>query len=408
MVDMDVSLKDASPNTRAVHAGREDFVEQGLHAPPIDLSTTYPVADLNQASASLEALAEGKKSADNPVYTRLHNPTVARFETALAHMERADAAVAFGSGMAAVTACLLAARQDGKHVVALRPLYGGTDHLLDSGLLGFDVTWATPATVADALRPNTSLVIIETPANPTLKLVDIRAIADEAGSVPVLVDSTFAPPVLQQPLQQGATLSLHSATKFLGGHGDVIAGTVATSKEWAERLRHVRVATGALLHPWAAYLLHRSLPTLPARIERAQTTAEELIRRLSTHDFVSQVYYPGWNDAETATLRDRQMKGPGTMISFEVQGGYEAAQQVMGSVDLITPAVSLGSVDTLIQHPVSLTHYTVDPDARAASEISDSMLRLSVGLEGVGDLWHDLNRALDAAASVSAEAALPG
>jgi len=235
--------------TLATHAGRDDLRELGLHAPPIDLSTTYPVRELDDAVDSLSALAEGARGAAESVYSRLHSPTVRRFELALAALEGADDAVGFASGMAAVTAALLAAGPAGRHVVAIRPIYGTTDHLLTSGLLGGRVTWAGAAEVADAIRPDTGLVLLETPANPTLDLVDIADVVRQAGRVPVAVDSTFATPILQQPLRHGAALAIHSATKFLGGHGDVLAGVVACSDEWATRLRQVRVATGAVLSP---------------------------------------------------------------------------------------------------------------------------------------------------------------
>jgi cystathionine beta-lyase/cystathionine gamma-synthase len=387
--------------TRAVHAGRQDFAALGVHAPPLDLSTTYPFADLGAATDSLDALVGGDREAANPVYARLYNPTVARFEDALAALETAEAAVAFGSGMAALTAVLLAARQEpvpaqagSGHFVGVRPLYGTTDHLLSSGLLGLDVTWTTADTVGDAIRPDTALVIVETPANPTLALVDIEYIVAQAGDVPVLVDSTFATPVLQNPLAHGAALVLHSATKFLGGHGDVIAGVVATSEDWARRLRQVRVATGALLHPLAAYLLHRGLPTLPLRVERAQSTAQVLAERLAAHDAVTAVHYPGLDGGDVFR---RQMRGPGAILGFEVEGGFEAATALLRAMRLMTPAVSLGSTDTLIQHPAGLTHRVVSDEGRAAGGISDGLLRISVGLEHPDDLWRDLARGLHAA-----------
>ena len=380
--------------TRAVHAGRGDFATLGVHAPPLDLSTTYPFADLGAATDSLDALVGGDREAPNAVYARLYNPTVGRFEEALAALEEADAAVAFGSGMAALTAVLLAARQDGGHIVGVRPLYGTSDHLLSSGLLGLDVTWAEAGAVGEAIRPDTALVMIETPANPTLQLVDIEAVVAAAGPVPVLVDSTFATPVLQRPLAHGAALVLHSATKFLGGHGDVIAGVVATSEAWARRLRQVRVATGALLHPLAAYLLHRGLPTLPLRVERAQATAQQLVERLQAHPAVTAVHYPGLEDDEVFR---RQMRGPGAILAFEVAGGHAAATALLRTVRLMTPAVSLGSTDTLIQHPAGLTHRVVSAEARAAGGISDGLLRISVGLEHPDDLWADLSRGLRAA-----------
>ena len=391
--------------TRAVHAGRDDLAALGVHALPIDLSSTYPFADLDGATASLDALVAGDASAPNPVYARLHNPTVARFETALAELEGAEAAVGFASGMAALTAVLLAARAGGGHVVATRPIYGTTDHLLTCELMGLEVTWTTPQSVARSMRDDTCLVLTETPANPTLALVDIEAVVAQAGSVPVLVDSTFATPVLQRPVAHGAALVMHSATKFLGGHGDVVAGVVACGEDWARRLRQVRVATGALLHPLAAYLLHRGLTTLPLRVERAQATAATLATRLVGRTGVRAVHYPGLPGGDPEGLVGRQLDGPGTMLAFEVEGGYDAARAVVEAVRLMTPAVSLGSVDTLIQHPAGLTHRVLSDDARAEGGIAPGLLRLSVGLEGADDLWNDLTAALAHAQSAVAVAA---
>ncbi|WEN14357.1 aminotransferase class I/II-fold pyridoxal phosphate-dependent enzyme [Rhodanobacter sp. AS-Z3] len=382
--------------TLGVHAGREDFSELGVHAPPLDLSTTYPVRDLAEGTASFDALVGGAASAANPIYARLHNPTVARFENALAQMEDTTDAVAFASGMAAMSACLLAAGQRGKHVLAVRPLYGTNDHLLNSGLLGITTRWVKPAEVADAINADTALVIIETPANPTLDLIDIAAVVKAAGAVPVLVDSTFATPVLQQPASLGATLVLHSATKFLGGHGDVIAGVVACNADWASALRQVRAATGGLLHPLGAYLLHRGLQTLSLRVLKAQDNARKLSKLLAAHPVVAKVCYPGLGTVANAHLVDTQMNGPGSLMAFEVRGGHAAASAVMAAVKLATPAVSLGSVDTLIQHPAGLTHRVVDAATQAEHGITPGLLRLSVGIEHVDDLWADLNQALDA------------
>ena len=281
-------------DTLAVHAGREDFGEIGVHAPPLDLSTTYPTGDLDAATASIDSLGKGGEPIGSSIYARFHNPTVARYERALAALEGAEASVAFASGMAALTAVLLAARQPGRnHVVAVRPLYGGSDALLASGLLGHDVTFTTPAGVKEAVRPETCLVVLETPGNPTLDLVDIEQAVRDAAGVPVLVDSTFMTPVLQRPLELGAALVLHSATKFLGGHGDVIAGVVATSEAWAARVRKVRIATGALLHPMAAFLLHRGLPTLPLRVRAAQDGARMIAERLARHRARDEGALPG-------------------------------------------------------------------------------------------------------------------
>jgi methionine-gamma-lyase len=343
----------------------------------------------------MDALVAGEPSAESPIYARLFNPTVARFERALAELEEAEEAVAFSSGMAALTAVLTAARPFGRHVVACRPLYGTSDHLLDSELLGIRTTWTSPDHIAESIRPDTSLVVIETPGNPTLRLVDIEYVVRQAAGVPVLVDSTFATPILQQPCRFGATLVLHSATKFLGGHGDVIAGVVATTDEWARRLRQVRLMTGALLHPLAAYLLHRGLPTLPLRVRRAQDTAGTLAERLTRHPDVERVLYPAHPSCDPTGLVGRQMAGAGAIFSFEIRGGLERACRVMELVELITPAVSLGSTDTLIQHPAGLTHRALTEEDRLETGITDGLLRVSVGLEDPEDLWMDLRRAIE-------------
>lgn len=397
--------------TRAVHAGREELARLGVHAPPLDLSSTYPLADLGVAIASFEALSAGGAVAENPIYARLHNPTVARFERALAELEGAEASVAFASGMAALTALLLAARErrGGKgraHVVALRPLYGGSDHLLESDLLDLETTFVTADGVAAALREETVLVALETPANPTLDLVDVAEVVAQAGEVPVVVDSTFATPVLQRPLEQGATFVLHSATKFLGGHGDVVGGVVACAETWARKLRQVRIGTGGILHPLAAYLLHRGLPTLALRVRAAQAGARRLAELLTAHPGVASVRFPGLPGQDPQCLVGRQMEGPGSMLAFEVKGGLAAAKRLLDALRLITPAVSLGSTDTLIQHPAGLTHRMVDPAARAAAGITDGLLRLSVGVEHPADLWADLERGLAAAVETAEPAAL--
>ncbi len=379
--------------TRAVHAGRDDLVELGVHAVPLDLSTTYPARDSAGEAARLDVFATGAEAPGPPIYGRIANPTVQRFETALAELEECDAAVAFATGMAALSACLLAAVADGRpHVVAVRPLYGTSDHLLTSGLLGTRVTWVTrPEEVAGAVRGDTGLVIAETPANPTLTEIDLAALAARCGQVPLLVDNTFATPVLQQPARHGASLVLHSATKFLGGHGDVMGGIVACDEATARKLRTIRHATGAILHPLAGYLLLRGLATLPLRVRAASASAATLAARLAAHPRVTAVRYPARCPGRPAG----QMEGGGALLAFEVTGD---ARAVTGAVRLITPAVSLGAVDTLIEHPASLTHRSVDPASRDASGITDSLLRLAVGLEDPDDLWADLDQALSAPA----------
>jgi methionine-gamma-lyase len=382
-------------DTAVVHGGRADLTALGVHAPPLDRSTTYPLPSLAVGTADLERLAQGAAGPEqSPVYARLHNPTVARWEQGIAALEHADAAVAFGSGMAAITAALIAAGAVGRHVVAIRPLYGGTDHLLATGLLATRTTWTTPDRVSEAIEPDTALVIVETPGNPTLSLVDLQAVVAQAGDVPVLVDNTFATPILQRPLEHGATWALHSATKALSGHGDVIAGIVATDEEHARSLRQVRVVTGALLDPQAAYLLHRSLPTLALRVRAAQANAVELAKRLQGRCGVVDVRHPSLPHCDPDGIVERQMDGPGSLFTIELEGGLEVAGRVLDEVRLVTSAVSLGSTDTLIEHPAGLTHRVVDPDALTSSGIRPGLLRVSVGIEDVDDLWDDLDRAI--------------
>lgn len=386
--------------TTAVHAGRHDLTGLGLHAPPLDRSTTYPVPDLETGAAALLALAAGDATAATPVYSRLHNPTTARWERGVAELEHGEQGVAYASGMAAITATLLATGAIGAHVVAVRPLYGGTDHLLSSGLLGIDVTWTTAPGVADAIRPDTCVVLVETPANPTLALVDIAAVVRAAGDVPVAVDNTFATPVLQRPLEHGAAYVVHSATKYLGGHGDVLAGIVVTSEERAAALRQVRILTGAVVDPQAAWLLHRSLPTLPGRVLTAQAGAAALVEQLVDHPAVARVSWPGLPGCDPAGVVGRQMDGPGAMLTFDVAGGFDAARTVHDAVQLITSAVSLGSTDSLIEHPAALTHALVAEEDRAGYGLGPGTLRLSVGLEDPDDLWADLGGALDRVVAV--------
>ena len=381
--------------TRAVHAGRGDFVELGVHAPPLDLSSTYPTPDLDAAARSFDSLVSGDAPQGSYVYQRLFNPTTDRTERAIAALEGAEDAAAFSSGMAAFTAVLLAAKSRGGHVVAVRPMYGTADHLLTSGLLGIEVTWTTQDEIATALRRDTALVVIETPANPTLDLVDITSVVRQAGGVPVLVDSTFATPVLQQPLALGAALVMHSATKFLGGHGDLLAGVVAGSHALVRDIKHVRAATGALLHPVASYLLQRGLPTLSLRVERAQATAVVIAERLAADPRIASVHFPSLAGQDPRGLLGRQMRGPGSVLSFELaSSGPGALRAFVGALRLITPAVSLGSTDTLIQPPATLTHRVVDAAARAATGITSGLLRLSIGLEDIQDIWNDLDQAL--------------
>lgn len=383
-----------SQDSLAVHAGRKGLTELGVHALPIDLSTTSPLPSVHDGGLAYEHLATGgtQMEGQSNVYQRLWNPTVARFEEGLAQLEDTPEAVAFATGMAALTAVLLAVVATGKkHVVAVRPLYGGSDYLLASGVLGNEVTFTDPEGVRAALRPDTGLVILETPANPSLELVGIARVAAAADGVPLLVDNTFASPVLQQPFKHGAAMVLHSATKFLGGHGDAMGGVVAAAPEWTTRLRQIRAVTGGILTPWPAYLLHRGLATLPVRVRAQQSSAQKVAASLVEHGMVGRVFYPGLPEGDPQGLVGTQMAGPGSLLAFEVATADHAAR-IPSGVRMITHAVSLGGIDTLIQHPAGLTHRPVAADAKPHA----NLLRVSVGLEDPSDVVADLIQAIEA------------
>ncbi len=390
----------------AVHAGRTDLTDLGVHAVPIDLSTTAPLPDVSEARDILDGLIEGRPlpHGASTIYRRAWNPTVARFEQAVAALEGHVPGgspldvegVAFASGMAATHAVILSRVAAGfPHVIAVRPLYGGTDAILETGLLGTTVTYAEPHEIGDHVTDRTGLVVLETPSNPTLELRDIADIVRQAGDVPVMIDNTFASPVLQQPLRHGATYSVHSATKYLGGHGDAMGGIVVASPEVAQSLRPIRTIAGGVMDPFTAYLMLRGIGTLLVRMHEQQRSAGEIARWLADQPAVARVFYPGLPGADPDGLIGPQMYGPGAMLAFEMAGGFGAAEKTCRGLRLITHAVSLGGIDTLIEHPASLTHRVVTESAQP----HETLLRISVGLEDPADLIADLDQALRLATS---------
>lgn len=350
---MDHDANDAlHPDTLAVHAGRADLEELGVHALPIDLSTTNPLTDIDSGGESYERLAGGGSLAEgaSPVYQRLWNPTTARYEEALATLEGADAAVAFSSGMAAITAVIMAAAQEGKrHVVALRPIYGGTDYILAKQLLGTTTTYVTSVDeISAAITDETGIVIAETPANPTLELTSLDELVAAAGSVPLAIDNTFATPVLQQPLSHGAAFSIHSATKYIGGHGDVLGGIVATDDAWATRIRGIRALTGALSHPLASYLSHRGLSTLPLRVRQQQANAQALADALVAMPGVEKRHVP----------RARRVRRQGSRGHTDVRTGLDDGHRRR----LVRARGSRGPVDQAL-HPRGVARRRRQPGA---------------------------------------------
>jgi methionine-gamma-lyase len=363
---------------------------------PIFQSSTFAFRNAEQGAAIFAGEDPGY------VYTRLGNPTQTALETEMAYLEQGEAALALASGMAAATTAVLTCCKVGEHIVAGDTLYGGTHQLFTQTLprMGIEVTEVDardPHNVAEAITDATRLVYLETPANPTLVLSDIAAVVEIAHGrkIPVLVDNTFCTPYLQNPLDLGADVVLHSATKYIGGHGDTVAGILVGKQDWIlearmETLRDV----GGCISPFNAWLLLRGLKTLPVRMDRHCENAMEVAQFLSYHPRVREVIYPGLKTHPQHELARRQQRGFGGMISFLVEGGREAGRVVMDSVELCTLAVSLGDVDTLIEHPATMTHSTYSEAELRKVGIDPAMIRLSVGLENVDDIIRDLRTAL--------------
>jgi cystathionine beta-lyase/cystathionine gamma-synthase len=383
-------LENLSAETLCIHAGQPPDPASGAVMVPIVLATTFA--------------QQGPGEHKGYDYSRAGNPTRTALEQCLAALEGASHAIAFGSGCAATLAVLLTLKA-GDHVLVADDVYGGTFRLFDKVLapFGLEATFldmSVPQAVADAIRPTTRLVWMETPSNPMLKVFDIAAIAEIARvrAIPLAVDNTFATPLLQRPLDLGATLAVHSTTKYLNGHSDVIGGAVATNDpELAERLHFVQKAAGGVPSPFDCYLVLRGLKTLAVRMQRHVASAQKIALWLERRGGVNLVRYPGLPSHEAHALAARQMKAPGGMISFECDGSLSAAAAFLRALRIITCAESLGGVESLAEHPASMTHASVPPEARRALGIGDGLIRLSVGLEDADDLIADLDRGFDAA-----------
>ncbi|MCK9995969.1 MAG: aminotransferase class I/II-fold pyridoxal phosphate-dependent enzyme [Candidatus Krumholzibacteria bacterium] len=336
------------------------------------------------------------------VYTRLGNPTQTALEIEMAYLEKGEAALALASGMAAATTAVLNCCQVGDHIVSGDTLYGGTHQLFTQTLprMGITVTEVPandPANFAKAIKKNTKLIYLETPANPTLVLTDIKAVVKiaRAKGIPVLVDNTFCTPYLQNPLEMGADIVLHSATKYIGGHGDTVAGILVGKADWIMQARmEILRDVGGCISPFNAWLLLRGLKTLPVRMDRHMANAMEVAQFLSYHPKVDKVIFPGLKTHPQHQLAASQQRGFGGMISFMVSGGREGGRVVMDNVKLCTLAVSLGDVDTLIEHPATMTHSTYNEEELLTVGIDPAMVRISVGLENVEDIIADLRQAL--------------
>ncbi|HPC82995.1 MAG TPA: aminotransferase class I/II-fold pyridoxal phosphate-dependent enzyme [Thermoanaerobaculaceae bacterium] len=383
-------------HSRAIHGGLDPLEHRGAVSVPIYQSSTFAFPSAEEGAARFLGQSDGL------IYTRLGNPTIQALEACVAGLEGGCGAVGAATGMAAVSTVFLALLGSGDHVVATRPLYGPTGVMIGTRLSRFGVSFtfaraAEAAEIERAVRPATRLVYIETPANPTVDLVDIAAVAEVAhrvGAV-LVVDNTFAGPHLQRPFEWGADVVLHSATKSLNGHADVVAGiVVARTAPVLQALREAAVAYGTTMDPHQAWLVLRGIRTLGMRVERAQANAQALAGWLERHPAVEWVRYPGLPSHPQYELARRQMDGPGSIIAFELRGGVEAGRRLMNTLRFITLAVSLGGVETLIEHPASMTHKGVSEAEQREQGITAGLVRLAVGCEDEADLRADLEQAL--------------
>lgn len=387
-------------STRAIHFGYDPLEHQGALVPPIYTSSTFAFPD-----TAFGARCFAGEQPNGYFYTRIANPTLALLESRLASLEGGAAAVVFGSGMGAVTSVLWTLLQPGDELLADVTLYGCTFAFLQHGLAHFGVTvnfvdMTDLDAVAKALTAQTKVVYFESPANPNMRLVDIAAVAQLAHKTDayVVVDNTYCTPYLQQPLALGADVSLHSMTKYLGGHGDLTAGAaIFASAEMAlnVRLKGLKDMTGAVMSAQDAHLVLRGLKTLSLRMDRHCQSAMTVAKVLETHPQIKTVHYPGLSSFTQHELAQRQMKQFGGMIAFELKGGLDAGVQFMDALRLVTRAVSLGDAETLAQHPASMTHSTYTPEERLAHGIEEGLVRLSIGLEDVADIVSDIVQALD-------------
>ncbi len=384
-------------STRAIHGNNHVRQPEGALNPPLYMSSTFTFEKTEDGAAMFAGERPGH------FYSRVSNPTLLALEERFASLEGAEAALSFASGMGAITSVLWTFLSAGDEIIADKTLYGCTFAFLHHGLSRFgikiiDVDLTDINALEAAISQKTRLVYFESPANPNMRLVDIAAVSAIARKhgAKTIVDNTYCTPYLQQPLKLGADIVVHSATKYLGGHGDLIAGMAAGNNDDMLRVRTegLKDMTGAVMTPLTAHQIMRGLKTLDLRMDRHSASAQTIAERLEAHPLVREVYYPGLKSFAQYDLAKRQMRGPGGMIAFELNTDLSGASCMMNALELIKRAVSLGDADTLIQHPASMTHATYTPEERARHGISDTLLRLSVGLESVEDIWTDLEMAL--------------
>jgi methionine-gamma-lyase len=384
--------------TEAIHAGYSLEEHQGSLVPPLYQTSTFTFDSAEQGERRFAGQEKGF------VYSRLGNPTVKILEDRMAKLEQGEAALAFSSGMAAVSAVLTALTKTGDHILCSQGIYGCTFGLLQLLKRKYNIShdfsaMSSRELLEKDLKPNTACIYIETPINPTMKLVDLELVASIAKQrgIPVVVDNTFCSPYLQTPISHGCDVVLHSATKYICGHGDVIAGIVIGKSEFIHTVsRTTQKDMGGIISPFDAWLLLRGLKTLPVRMDRHCENASMLVDFLRSHPKVETIYFPGKSDyEEDNSIMHKQMKKPGGLISFSIKGTKQTAQLFMNQLKLIKIAVSLGDAETLIQHPSTMTHAVVPELERRKMGIEDTLLRLSVGLEAWEDLKEDIEQAFE-------------
>ena len=388
--------KDYGFNSQLIHySGHED--QYGSATVPIYQTSTFSFDSAEDGAECFAGTKEGY------IYTRIGNPTIKALERQIALLEKGFDAVAVSSGMAAVSTVYMALLSGGDHMISSAAVYGPSRVVMEQHFSRFGVqsTYVNTADIENikaAIRPNTKVIYIETPANPTMDITDIKACAELAHSIGALlvVDNTFCSPYLQNPLELGADVVLHSITKFINGHADIVGGVIiAKEKNLYSKLRGMMINMGCNMDPHQAYLVIRGLKTLAIRIDRAQENAIKVAEFLESHPQIEWIKYPGLKSFAQKDLVAKQMKGPGTMISFGLKGGLEAGRILMNNVKMCILAVSLGGIETLIQHPASMTHSKMSPEDRKSAGIDDGLVRFSVGIEDANDIIRDLKQALD-------------
>ncbi len=394
-----MDFKDLGFSTNAIHYASHPDEKTGALSTPIYQTSTF----VFKSAAHGGRIFKGEEKGF--FYTRINNPNRDIIEKKVAFLEGAEEGIAFSSGMAAISSMFLSLLDKGDHILSSNVLYGATFGLLSKQLPRFGiecsfVDFSDETKITNSLKKNTKIVYLETPSNPTLKVFDLQKISDIIHDynkdIKVVVDNTFATPYLQRPIEFGVDIVVHSATKYLNGHGDVIAGFVVGSAEDIQNIRKkgLKLLTGASLSPFDSYLIYRGLKTLSIRMERHCSNAQKVAEFLEKHPGVAEVNYPGLKSHPEYELAKKQMKLPGAIIVFEPKGGFDKAVHIIDNTKLWTTAVSLGDCESLIEHPASMTHASFSKEELKEAGISESLIRLSVGLEDAEDLIDDLDQAL--------------